>query len=91
MVNRSPAMRLLWGYLRPNRVLLAVALLLATTAQVLALIDPVIFGHIIDRVTAPAAGVAPDDRQQDGENGAARPAGTVPEAARSAPGALEEP
>jgi ATP-binding cassette subfamily B protein len=62
MGNRSPAMRLLWGYLRPNRGLLAVALLLATTAQVLALVDPVIFGHIIDRVSAPAAGVAPDDR-----------------------------
>jgi ATP-binding cassette subfamily B protein len=42
-------MRLLWLYLKPHRTLITIALLLAAAAQLLALIDPVIFGHIIDR------------------------------------------
>ncbi|MGZ6029134.1 MAG: ABC transporter ATP-binding protein [Myxococcaceae bacterium] len=42
-------MRILWHYLRPLRWLVGLALLLASVAQVLALYDPVIFGHILDR------------------------------------------
>jgi ATP-binding cassette subfamily B protein len=42
-------MGLLWQYLRPHRNLITLALLLAAIAQLLLLVDPVIFGHIIDR------------------------------------------
>ena len=42
-------MALFWRYLKPYRSLIFLALLLATFAQLLALIDPVIFGHIIDQ------------------------------------------
>ncbi|MEO5659330.1 MAG: ABC transporter ATP-binding protein [Polaromonas sp.] len=41
-------MHLLWTYLRPHRGLAALALLLAAISQVLALVDPIIFGKIID-------------------------------------------
>jgi ATP-binding cassette subfamily B protein len=41
-------MALLWKYLRPHYTLVFFALLLATAAQLLTLIDPVIFGKIID-------------------------------------------
>lgn len=41
-------MKLLWQYLKPYRSLILVSLLLAAGAQLLALIDPVIFGYIID-------------------------------------------
>ena len=41
-------MQILWKYLRPQRWLVLLALLLAGVAQVLFLIDPVIFGKIID-------------------------------------------
>jgi ATP-binding cassette subfamily B protein len=43
------AMKILWKYLRPHRNLLVVSLLLAGLAQLLNLLDPVIFGRIIDR------------------------------------------
>jgi ATP-binding cassette, subfamily B, bacterial len=49
-------MRTLFAYLRPHRGLAALALLLAGVSQVLALVDPIIFGQIIDRYT-----VQPDD------------------------------
>jgi ATP-binding cassette subfamily B protein len=42
-------MQIFWQYLRPHRSLIFLALLLAAIAQLLALIDPVIFGHIIDQ------------------------------------------
>jgi ATP-binding cassette subfamily B protein len=42
-------MALFWNYLKPYRNLIILALLLAAGAQLLALIDPVIFGHIIDQ------------------------------------------
>jgi ATP-binding cassette subfamily B protein len=42
-------MGIFWQYLKPYRGLIAVALVLAAAAQLLALIDPVIFGHIIDQ------------------------------------------
>src|SRR5690348_9302796 len=41
-------MRILWLYLKPQRNLVFVALLLATVAQLLTLLDPIIFGKIID-------------------------------------------
>ncbi len=44
-------MRILWTYLKPHWRLGLLALLLAGTAQVLALVDPIIFGRIIDHVT----------------------------------------
>ncbi len=42
-------MHILWTYLRPHRRLALLALLLAAAGQVLALVDPIIFGQIIDR------------------------------------------
>lgn len=42
-------MKILWKYLRPHRQLIFVSLLLAGTAQLLNLVDPVIFGKIIDK------------------------------------------
>jgi ATP-binding cassette subfamily B protein len=39
---------ILWRYLRPHRGLVAFTLLLAGVAEVLALVDPLIFGKIID-------------------------------------------
>lgn len=41
-------MKTLWKYLKPHRWLIFYALLLAAAAQLLSLIDPVIFGKIID-------------------------------------------
>jgi ATP-binding cassette subfamily B protein len=41
-------MHILWKYLHPQRWLVLLSLVLAATAQVLSLIDPVIFGKIID-------------------------------------------
>jgi len=41
-------METLWKYLKPHKNLIIIALLLATAAQLLSLIDPVIFGKIID-------------------------------------------
>lgn len=42
-------MKILFKYLRPQRTLVIIALLLAGISQLLTLIDPVIFGIIIDR------------------------------------------
>lgn len=41
-------MPLLWKYLKPQRRLAALALLLAGLSQVLALVDPIIFGWLVD-------------------------------------------
>lgn len=41
-------MKILWKYLRPHSRAIAIALLLAAIAQLLNLIDPIIFGKIID-------------------------------------------
>ena len=41
-------MRILWTYLRPYRWLIVVSLVLAGVAQLLNLVDPIIFGMIID-------------------------------------------
>ena len=56
-------MRILWRYLRPHRGLVAFTLLLAGLAEVLALVDPLIFGKIIDQYVLnpggrPQAGLA---------------------------------
>ncbi len=42
-------MKILWKYLKPHRSLIILSLLLAGLAQLLNLLDPVIFGHIIDQ------------------------------------------
>ncbi|WP_028296649.1 ABC transporter ATP-binding protein [Olivibacter sitiensis] len=42
-------MNILWQYLRPHKLLIFFSLLLAALAQLLTLIDPVIFGKIIDQ------------------------------------------
>ncbi len=42
-------MKILWKYLKPFRGWLALALGLAAVAQVLGLVDPIIFGRIIDQ------------------------------------------
>jgi ATP-binding cassette subfamily B protein len=44
-------MRILWTYLKPHWRLGLLALLFAGISQVLALVDPIIFGRIIDHVT----------------------------------------
>ncbi|HWK99445.1 MAG TPA: ABC transporter transmembrane domain-containing protein, partial [Parapedobacter sp.] len=41
-------MKILWKYLKPQRRYIYLALLLAATAQLLSMIDPIIFGKIID-------------------------------------------
>ena len=41
-------MRTLWKYLKPHQGLIIVSLLSALLAQLLSLIDPIIFGKIID-------------------------------------------
>lgn len=41
-------MKILWKYLKPHYGTIAIALLLAAVAQLLNLIDPIIFGKIID-------------------------------------------
>ncbi|MCZ4243552.1 ABC transporter ATP-binding protein [Pedobacter punctiformis] len=42
-------MKILWKYLKPHRVLIFLSLLLAAASQLLNLLDPVIFGKIIDQ------------------------------------------
>lgn len=41
-------MKILWSYLRPHRGLIILSLSLAGVAQLLTLVDPIIFGKIID-------------------------------------------
>lgn len=41
-------MKILWKYLKPHRALITFSLVLAAAAQLLNLLDPVIFGKIID-------------------------------------------
>ncbi|RIK96721.1 MAG: ABC transporter ATP-binding protein [Burkholderiales bacterium] len=48
--------RILWRYLKPQRRWIALALLLAAVSQVLALVDPIIFGRIIDDYAIGRAG-----------------------------------
>lgn len=53
-------MKLLWRYLRPHRTLIFFSLLLAAAAQLLSLVDPLIFGKIIDDYAS-----APGNRTQN--------------------------
>jgi ATP-binding cassette subfamily B protein len=55
-------MRVLWNYLKPFRGLVILSLLLAGISQVLALLDPVIFGKIIDNYATPPFTMPPDER-----------------------------
>jgi ATP-binding cassette subfamily B protein len=41
-------MKILWNYLRPHRWLIVLSLFLAGVSQLLSLVDPIIFGKIID-------------------------------------------
>jgi ABC-type bacteriocin/lantibiotic exporter with double-glycine peptidase domain len=50
-VIKAFSMRILWTYLKPHWRLGLLALVFAGIAQVLALVDPIIFGTIIDHVT----------------------------------------
>ena len=52
-------MHTLWKYLKPQWRLAALALLLAAFSQVLALVDPIIFGKLIDDY-ATQKGAKPD-------------------------------
>ncbi|HEU4374072.1 MAG TPA: ABC transporter ATP-binding protein [Telluria sp.] len=54
-------MHILWTYLRPHGRLAALALLLAAISQVLALVDPIIFGAIIDQLTPGRHGKSEDE------------------------------
>jgi len=54
-------MRILWAYLRPHSRLAVLALVLAGASQVLALIDPIIFGKIIDDYAINRAGKSDDE------------------------------
>ncbi len=53
-------MHILWKYLKPQSRLVGLALFLAALSQVLALVDPIIFGKLIDEY-ATQKGVRPDD------------------------------
>ena len=46
-------MRLLWKYLNPQRKYILIALLCAALNQVLSMIDPILFGKIIDNYANP--------------------------------------
>ena len=54
-------MLVLWQYMRPLRGLVALAMFLAGGAQVLALLDPVIFGMIIDEYALNPSGKSDGD------------------------------
>ncbi len=47
-------MKLLWKYLQPQRYTILVALLFAAVSQILSMIDPIIFGIIIDKYANPS-------------------------------------
>ena len=54
-------MHILWSYLRPHWRLAAGALLLAAAAQILGLVDPIIFGKIIDEYALNPGSKTDDD------------------------------
>jgi ATP-binding cassette subfamily B protein len=55
-------MKILWRYLRPYSGLVLLSLLLAAAAQVLNLIDPILFGKIIDDYALPQAVLTEEER-----------------------------
>jgi ATP-binding cassette subfamily B protein len=54
-------MHILWTYLRPHARLALLALVLAATGQVLGLVDPIIFGTIIDKYAIHRASKSSDE------------------------------
>jgi ATP-binding cassette subfamily B protein len=54
-------MHILWTYLRPHARLALLALFLAAAGQVLALVDPIIFGTIIDKFAIHRGGKTSDE------------------------------
>lgn len=54
-------MQTLWKYLRPHKHLIFISLFLAGAAQLLNLIDPIIFGTIIDRYASGEANLTQDE------------------------------
>lgn len=58
----SISMSILWRYIRPHLWLALLALLLAAASQVLALIDPIIFGKIIDDYVTNPGNLSSDQR-----------------------------
>lgn len=55
-------MRILWTYLRPHWRLGLLALVLAAASQVLGLVDPIIFGMIIDDYAVGGGSMSDDER-----------------------------
>ena len=51
---------MLWKYFQPQRFTILLSLLFAALSQVLSMIDPIIFGKIIDEYGAPSTGMAQD-------------------------------
>ena len=54
-------MRILWQYLKPHRNIIFLSLVLAGVAQLLSLIDPIIFGKIIDDYATNPKGLPKDE------------------------------
>jgi ABC-type multidrug transport system fused ATPase/permease subunit len=54
-------MRIIWKYLKPFRKWIFIAMSLAAIAQILELIDPIIFGKIIDNFTVNIEGRSEDE------------------------------
>src|SRR5690606_25217297 len=55
-------MKVLWAYLRPHWRLAVLALALAAASQVLGLVDPIIFGTIIDDYAVDHGTLSADER-----------------------------
>lgn len=55
-------MNVLWTYLKARKLLVMLSLVLAAAAQLMNLIDPVIFGKIIDEYALNPDGITRDDR-----------------------------
>ncbi len=55
-------MKILWNYLKPQRATVFFSLLLATIAQLLNLIDPIIFGKIIDDYASNSTNLTENER-----------------------------
>lgn len=54
-------MKILWKYLKPHQKLIFLSLLLAAAAQLLNLLDPVIFGKIIDQYASNKKGLSENE------------------------------
>ena len=54
-------MKIIWQYLRPQRKWIFLAMLLAAIAQILQLIDPIIFGQIVDKLALNPGNTSSDE------------------------------